>query len=141
MTVSLETAEDRKKQEHEAHTKPLPRPPEAYSLAAQWTGLFLAPAVFFVHLQGAYLLVLRACQDNGMAWVHAAGAVAVIVSAVGTFVAWRVWTATGGTSPGESTDTAARARFLGICGLVVSAMITLILVAQLVTGFFTSPCQ
>ena len=141
MTVPLETREDRKKQEEEAHRKPLPRPPEAYSLAAQWTGLFLAPAVFFVHLQGAYLLVLWACENRGTEWIHAASVAAILVSALGALVAWRVWSATGRTPPGESPDTAERARFLGVCGLAVSAVITLILIGQLVAGFFTSPCQ
>lgn len=141
MTVSLETQDDRKREELEAKRKPIPREPEACSLAAQWAGLFLAPAVFFLHLQGAYLIVLWACERQGIEWVHAAGIAAVLVAAAGVFVAWRVWSATGRTERGDLSGARPRARFIAECGLAVSAVITLILVAQVVTGFFISPCQ
>lgn len=141
MTVPLDTPEARKHQEEESQRRPLPREPEAHSLTAQWTGLLLAPAVFFLHLQGNYLLVLWACENQGIAWVHAASAAAIAVAALGAFVAWRLWGATGRSAPGESPGTEARARFLAVCGLAVSSVIVLILVAQLVTGFFVSPCH
>ena len=141
MTVSLDTPEARKHQEEEAHRRPIPREPEAHSLAAQWTGLLLAPAVFFLHLQGNYLLVLWACENQGMEWVRAAGAAAIAVAALGALVAWRLWGATGRSAPGESPGTEARARFLSVCGLAVSAVIVLILVAQLITSLFVSPCH
>ena len=140
MTIPLDTHEDRKRQELEARRRALPREPEAHSLAAQWTGLFLAPAVFFVHLQGAYLVVLWACERQGIEWVHASGVLAILVAAVGTFVAWRV-RAAAGADEGDVPGTRARARFIAECGLAVSAVMTLILVAQLITGFFISPCQ
>ena len=52
---------------------------------AQWVGLLLAPAVFFVHLQVGYLLVLWACDARGptaegMRAIHAAGALAVALA-------------------------------------------------------------
>lgn len=141
MTISLDTREDRKREELEAKRKPIPREPEAHSLAAQWTGLFLAPAVFFAHLQGAYLLVLWACERQGIEWIHAAAALAVIGSAAGAFVAWRVWSAAGRAADGDKPGTRPRARFIAECGLLLSAVITLILLAQLVSGFFISPCQ
>lgn len=141
MTISLDTREDRKREELEAKRKPLPREPEAHSLAAQWTGLFLAPAVFFAHLQGAYLIVLWACERQGIEWVHASGMLAIAISAIGTFVAWRVWKAAGSEVDGDLPGAKARARFIAECGLALSAVITLILIAQLITGFFISPCQ
>lgn len=141
MTIPLETHEDRKREELEAKRKPIPHEPEAHSLAAQWTGLFLAPAVFFIHLQGAYLIVLWACERQGIEWVHASGVAAVLLAAAGVFVAWRVWSATGRTGGGDQAGARPRARFIAECGLAVSAVITLILVAQVITGFFISPCQ
>ena len=141
MTIPLETQEDRRREELEANRKPIPREPEAHSLAAQWTGLFLAPAVFFLHLQGAYLLVLWACERQGIEWIHAVGAAAVIVSMIGVFVDWRVWRAAGRTEQSDLPGTKARARFLAECGFFLSAVITLILIAQVITGFFISPCQ
>ena len=141
MTIPLDTREDRRREELEAQRRAIPREPEAHSLAAQWTGLFLAPAVFFAHLQGAYLIVLWACERQGIGWVHASGVVAIALSAIGTVVAWRLWKAAGSAAQGDLPGTRARARFIAECGLALSAVITLILVAQLVAGFFISPCQ
>lgn len=141
MTISLDTHEDRRREELEAKRKPLPREPEAYSLAAQWTGLFLAPAVFFIHLQGAYLIVLWACERQGAAWIHAAGIAAVVIAAAGALVAWRVRSVTGHAEPGDLPGARPRARFIAECGLAVSAVITLILIAQVLAGFFIPPCQ
>lgn len=44
--------------------------PSATSLAAQWTGFFLAPATFFAHLQVAYVLVPWSCARGNLLWLH-----------------------------------------------------------------------
>ena len=53
-----------------AHERALEQTP---SLAAQWTGMLLAPAVFFAHLQVAYVLVPRACRYHADVWLHVVG--------------------------------------------------------------------
>jgi hypothetical protein len=110
-------------------------------LAAQWTGMLLPAAVFFAHLQGAYVLVPRACRYHADVWLHVAGAAGVVLAAVGTLVAWRVWNEAG---RGESTEPGGalpRARFLGVVGFVMSALLALLIAAQWVAGFVISPCQ
>jgi hypothetical protein len=114
---------------------------EAPSTAAQAVGLLLAPATFFAHLQGAYVLVPRACRYHADVWLHVVGVASVVVAALGTLVAWRVWDATGRHATTETGGPLPRARFLGVTGLGVGALLTLILVAQWVAAFFISPCQ
>jgi len=110
-------------------------------LAAQWTGLLLAPATFFAHLQGAYVLVPRACRYHADVWLHVVGVASVLLAALGTGVAWRVWTAAGRDASTETGGAVGRARFLGLTGFAVGALFVLLLTAQWVAAFVISPCQ
>ena len=109
-------------------------------LLTQWTGLLLAPAAFFAHLQIGYVLVPRACRYHQEIWLHVVGVLSVVVAAVGLLVAWRVWQGTRDAS-GEAGGPMPRARFLGGTGLGVSGLLVLLLIAQWVPAFFISPCQ
>jgi hypothetical protein len=111
------------------------------SLAAQWAGLLLAPAAFFAHLQGAYVLVPRACRYDAEVWLHVVGVAGVVVAAVGMLIAWRVWSAAGRHASTEPGDPLARARFLGVSGFAVSAVLVLLLLTQWLAAFVISPCQ
>lgn len=109
--------------------------------AMQFAGLLLAPATFFAHLQGGYVLVPRACRYHADVWIHVLGIASVALAALGTFIAWRVWSDTGRDRTTETGGPLPRARFLGVSGLGVSALITLILLAQWIAAFWISPCQ
>ena len=110
-------------------------------LAGQWLGLFLAPAVFFVHLQLTYLMVPWACVQQTTLWLHVAGVAGVLLAALGTAIAWVTWVRVGREAPGEAAGPAPRARLLAVCGVATSAMFVLLLLAQWATAFFISPCQ
>jgi hypothetical protein len=124
--------------ERRAHADDLRASPR---LAAQWVGLLLAPATFFAHLQGAYVLVPRACRYDASVWLHVVGVASVLLAAAGTLVAWRVWEDAGRHETTETGGPLPRARFLGVVGFVMSAMFVLLLLAQWVAGFVISPCQ
>ena len=136
MTPDVRVADDRL--ERAAHGRELRETP---SLAAQWVGMLLAPAVFFTHLQGAYVLVPRACRYHADVWLHVIGVASVVLAAIGAFVAWRVWSDAGRQQSTEPGGPLPRARFLGLVGLGVSSLITLLLLAQWVAAFWISPCQ
>ena len=108
---------------------------------AQWIGFFLAPAVFFAHLQLTYVLVPWACVRNGELWIHVLGVLSVALSAFGAFVAWRTWQRAGRADPGEAGGAEPRTRLLGVLGLGMSLVLTLVLLGQWMTAFFFSPCQ
>ena len=120
------------------HGRELDRAP---ALWMQWAGLLLAPAVFFAHLQGAYVLVPRACRYHADVWLHVVGIASVLAAAYGAWVAWRVWDDTGRQATTETGGPLPRARFLGVTGLGVAALLTLILLWQWLAAFFINPCQ
>lgn len=109
---------------------------------AQWVGLLLAPLVFTVHLQTAYVLVQWACRRAaGMLPVHVAGAIAVALAAVGLWAAWIAWTRAGAEGPGDEGGPVARTRLLAATGLGMSGLLVLLLAAQLAAGFVVPACQ
>jgi hypothetical protein len=108
---------------------------------AQWVGLFLAPAAFFTHLQIRYVLVPWACATNGSIWIHVVDVLALAVSLLGAFAAWRTWERAGREEPSESGGAVPRTRMMGVMGLGMSLMFALVLLGQWVTSFFFSPCQ
>jgi len=116
---------------------------EGRGLAEQWVGLLLAPAAFFVHLQIAYVLVPWAClhRPEGDVWLHVTGIASVVLAAVGTWVAWRVWDRDGRDASDDGGGVPSRARFLALTGLGMSAVFVLLLAAQWAAAFFISPCQ
>jgi len=117
----------------------------ATSLPMQWTGFLLAPVTFFAHLQVAYVLVPWSCARGGTLWLHVAGASSVVLAAIGTVVAWMVWTREsdddGHDAPGQHGGPRPRARFLAVTGFAISAMFVLLLAAQWAAAFFLSPCS
>lgn len=115
--------------------------PDERAPVAQWVGMFLAPAVFAVHLQVTYNVIPWACVRGGDLWVHAIDIAAVLLSLAGTIVAWRVWRRLGRDAPGEGGGSLPRTSFLGVCGLGFSATVTLVLFGQWITAFYISPCQ
>lgn len=109
---------------------------------AQWIGVALSPAAFAAHLQGAYLLVLSDCgRDGGFGWVQLSGVVAVALSALGVWAAWLTWVRAGGGNAGDAGDPVQRTRFMGLVGMGTSGLVTLILIAQFVSGFIVPRCQ
>ena len=134
--VDLRTADDRL--ERAAHGRELR---EAPSTATQFVGLLLAPAVFFAHLQGAYVLVPRACRYHADVWLHVVGVASVLVAAYGLWTAWRVWSDAGRDRSTETGGPIPRARFMGLTGFGVSALLTFLLFWQWIAAFWISPCQ
>lgn len=110
-------------------------------LVLSWVGLLLAPAVFFAHLQIAYVMVPWACIHHGEVWIHLVGAVAVAATAAGAWVAWRAWNEGGRDAPGDGGGTMSSARLLAVGGLSMSALLALLIAMQWVATFFISPCQ
>jgi hypothetical protein len=135
---------------HEGVTAPTPHDAERRrhghdgarsSLFAQWTGLFLAPAAFFAHLQIAYVLVPWSCATGDRLWLNVVDAVSVILALVGTAIARRVWTTDDLGQNGGAGGPSSRARFLGITGAVMGATFVLLLAAQWAAAWIISPCQ
>ena len=114
---------------------------EARPLFRQWASLLFSPAVFFLHLQTAYVLVNWACSHDNELPLHLVSGLAVVLSGMGTFIAWRLWGELKREPPGKEGGAVPRARLLAVTGFVLSATITLVLIAQWAAEFFLNPCQ
>jgi hypothetical protein len=107
----------------------------------QWIGLFLAPAVFFIHLQLAYVLIPWVCATGLRTWIHVAAVTAVLLAVAGAWAAWRVHARAEGTAADDDAGAVPRTRFLAVVGLCDSVVFVLLLVAQLIAGVVVTPCQ
>jgi small-conductance mechanosensitive channel len=106
-----------------------------------WAGLFTAPAVSLLNLVVAYTLVQLACRDADETGVHLALGIALLITAAGTIAAWWSWRRHGGGWPGEEAGAIARRRFMAMCGMLMSVLFLLMIVAQWISIFILSPCQ
>ena len=120
---------------------PLPGSHEERAPALQWVGMFLPAAAFFAKLQAGYLLVPWSCTTHQAQWVHIVGVAAVVVAVAGTAAAWRTWMRAGREAPGEGSGSLPRTRLLGVMGLGMGLIFTLILIAQWISAFFIGVCQ
>jgi len=113
----------------------------------QWIGMFLAPAVFFAHLEIGYVLIPWECTKQDQLAQRLLGFVAVVLCLAGVAAAWitRARTSDAGEHPPghpvEGPGPLFRTRFMADCGLGVSGLITLIVLMQWVAGFFITVCQ
>ncbi len=110
-------------------------------LLIAWTGVLGAPLIFLVHLEIAYLLVPLACDGGTPLIVHVAAVAAIALAAGAGLLALGAWHRNGREWPDASASAAARDRFLGVLGGLLSALVVVALIAQWIPTFFISPCR
>jgi hypothetical protein len=113
-----------------------------WTTAALWTGVFLAPVAWAVHLQFVYAVSQQACtgkiSDMTLHIVSLACAAAAVAG--GLLAAWH-WFKSGAQWPSdERSDLIARRRFLSSEGILSSVLFALIIVGQWLAIVFLSPC-
>jgi hypothetical protein len=107
---------------------------------SQWLALGIAPAVFAAHLQVGYALIPWSCTTGQHVWLHVVNVGAVVLSLCGTLIGRRVARRTAD-APLDGGGAVPRTRFIGDLSVGVSALLTLILLAQSVASIVLSPCQ
>ncbi|HKP72773.1 MAG TPA: hypothetical protein VJT82_07540 [Pyrinomonadaceae bacterium] len=114
----------------------------AGELFAEWTGLLAAPTAWALQMQVGYTLVPWACaHDEQAVSLHVVTVVALLMTAGGAFVSWRVWRKTGREWPGGEGGAVGRSRFMAVLGLLTSAIFFLLILMQGVASFIVHPCQ
>ena len=120
----------KKKESNPSHTR---------DLLMQWTGLLAGPFAWGLHMQVNYSLVPWVCKNGVEILIHLVTVLALLITALGAFAAWRTW------QEGEETnvDDAALSRtsFMGVLGLLTSAMFFLVIIAQEIPSYYFHPCQ
>jgi hypothetical protein len=109
--------------------------------ASLWAGVLGAPAAWAVQMELYYLLVPWACR-TGHRWpLFVVPIVFVVLAALGGLLSWRDWERSGRGSPDTSDGgPVARTWFLGMLGVMVSALFCMLILAQWIAAFFISPC-
>lgn len=108
----------------------------------QWVGLLLSPAVFAMHFQLNYLLVLWVCGNGvGTIPIHLTSAAALALSLFGGWIAFTAWRSGGDKTPSDGHGAFPRTRLIGTLGMGLSSVLSLILLAQLISGFVPPRCQ
>jgi hypothetical protein len=115
--------------------------PDWRRLAVLWAGVLLAPLAFLANLEVAYAFVTASCDRGDQLLIHLTHLACLLLSLLGGWAAWSAWRAEGSEWPGQGGGTVGRTRFMAGLGLLLSAMFTLVIVAQWIPGFLLSPCQ
>lgn len=104
-------------------------------------GIFLGPLAALGDLQIAYMLVSPMCEAGTTLPLHLVHAVMLLIALGGVLCGWSAWRWAGGGRPHSDAGRAARTRFLGLLGVMMSGLFALVVVAQWVGDFVLSPCQ
>lgn len=106
--------------------------------APLWFGLFGAPAAWGTHLGLSYLIVPHVCATGQTFWMHLITAVTAVIAALGVVTAWRVRRAAPRADTGP--EVADRSGFLGLAGVVLSALFFLALLMGGLQPLLIDPC-
>jgi hypothetical protein len=120
-----------------------PKPPSApLTTIALWTGLFLAPAAWGVHLQFVYAASQQVCKKNlTSVTLNSASAICLALAVISGLLATWNWFMAGATWPSdERSDLIARRRFLSAEGMLTALLFAVVIGAQWLALVYLPPC-
>ncbi len=104
--------------------------------------IFGPPFAVLASMQAKYVVVHWACSAGaGSLALHVTALAAVLLSASFGLLAMRSWRRAGGGWPDEEGGTRGRSRFLGVLGMMLAGVATLVIVAQWLPDLLASPCH
>lgn len=106
-----------------------------------WIGMLLPPVAWAVQLQTLWLTSELGCQTSNFLWNHLVSITALIVAAIGGFIAffeYRKW-APGGTN--SSDDLRSRRKFMAMVGILTGLLFTTVIFAQWLPTLLGVPCE
>jgi hypothetical protein len=114
---------------------------EGAAPAALWAGVLAGPLATLTQLQVNYALVLWAC-GAGREWaLHLVALLALLVTVGGGLLSWRNWRRAGSGWEDDGAGVVPRSRFMAAVGVLISALIALVVVAQWIPIFVYGPCE
>jgi hypothetical protein len=109
---------------------------------ALWAGMLAGPLAMLIELQVNYALVNWACGAARWEWaLHAVAFLALLVTVAGGLLSWRNWRRAGAEWEDEGAGVMPRSRFMAAVGVLISALLALVVVAQWIPIFIYGPCQ
>ena len=125
----------------EAGSDPVKDFKEGAAPAALWAGVLAGPLATLTQLQVNYALVLWAC-GAGREWaLHLVALLALLVTVAGGLLSWRNWRRAGAGWKDDGAGVVPRSRFMAAVGVLISAFIALVVVAQWIPIFVYGPCE
>lgn len=106
-----------------------------------WIGLLLPPVAWALQLQTLYMLAQYVCANGNPLTFHLASIIALILSLLGGFVAWRSWQQTGANEPAKSPGPLPRSRFMAALGVLTGMLFTVVIFAQWLPMLLGVPCE
>ena len=114
---------------------------EGAAPAALWAGVLAGPLATLAQLQVNYALVLWAC-GAGREWaLHLVALLALLVTVAAGLLSWRNWRRAGAGWKDDGAGVVPRSRFMAVVGVLISAFIALVVVAQWIPIFVYGPCE
>jgi hypothetical protein len=109
-------------------------------LVELWASLLVGPIAALTQLESNYALVLWAC-NNGQIWpLHLVSFVALLVTVLSGFVAYRNWRQVQQAEE-DAEGPIGRGRLMCGIGVLVSSLMSLVILAQWLPTFIYGPCQ
>jgi hypothetical protein len=108
---------------------------------ALWTGILAGPTVWLFSFEANFALAPWACDFANKLALFLVTIVALILVAGSGWLAWREWNAVGKIWPGEEGGALGRERVMAGCGLLMSAMFFIVIVAQAVPNVMLGACD
>ena len=109
--------------------------------AALWVGVLAAPLAMLTQLQVNYALVLWAC-GAGREWpLHLVALLALAASVGGGLLSWRNHRLARAGFEEEGAGVIPRSGFMAMVGMLLSALISLVVIAQWIPIFVYGPCD
>jgi hypothetical protein len=107
-----------------------------------WAGVLAPPLAMLVELQVNYALVNWACERAGREWaLHLVAILALVVTVACGLLSWSNWRRAGGSWEDEGAGVIPRSRFMAAVGILISALLSLVVIAQWIAVFTHGPCQ
>lgn len=117
------------------------RAPVGSRPAGLWYGVLAGPVGWGLHLQASYVLVPHACAGfGGPLALHAVGALTLLVAASGLWPAVRTWRALGDGRRLTEGAWEGGARWMALCGIILSLYFSLVIAAETLPVFLVHPC-
>jgi hypothetical protein len=106
-----------------------------------WICLLAPPVIWFLAMETNFVLTPWACAFGWKLAMLVVSAVALVITAFLTFVAWGQWRSLGSEFPGDAGGAISRARIMAILGGLIAAMAFLVILAQSVPVIMMGACQ
>jgi hypothetical protein len=101
----------------------------------------LGPIAALANEELIYVGNMWACGTGRQLAMHVVPIICLIVALGAGLLAWKDWVRVGGGTEDEAATVDSRSRFLALCGIAVSALSALIILAQWLAIFVFGACM